>query len=170
MDATHTHMVSVIIVNYNGGKYLNDCLSSVLAQSYGNLEVVLVDSCSSDDSVDYVKKKFPQVKIVTNSKNLGYGGGNNMGFNHALGEYIAVLNPDTVVEKDWLLELVSALQRRPESKIVTSQVLLYDDPDSINGCGNDVHISGLVFSRGLFEERTVILKKSMLQPLQVVHS
>jgi GT2 family glycosyltransferase len=146
-------MVSVIIVNYNGRKYLNDCLSSVLAQSYGNLEVVLVDNCSSDGSVEYVEENFPQVKIVNNSKNLGYGGGNNVGFNHALGEYIAVLNPDTVVEKDWLVELVSALQRRHEAKMVTSKVLLYNDPERINGCGNDIHISGLVFSRGLFERK-----------------
>ena len=144
-------MVSVIIVNYNGREHLKECLSSGLGQSYGNFEVILVDNCSTDGSAEYVQRNFPKVKVVKNSENLGYGGGNNIGFKNARGEYIVVLNPDTVVDKDWLKELVNAIQRRPNVKMVTSKVLLYHDPKRINACGNDIHFTGLVFSRGLGE-------------------
>jgi len=145
-------MVSVVIVNYNGREHLKECLSSVLGQSYTNFEVILVDNCSTDGSADYVQRNFPQVKVVKNSDNLGYGGGNNVAYKNARGKYIAVLNPDTSVDKDWLKELVYALQQRPNAKMVTSKVLLYHDPKIINCCGNDIHFTGLVFSRGLGEK------------------
>lgn len=152
-------MVSVIIVNYNGREHLKECLSSGLGQSYGNFEVILVDNCSTDGSAEYVQRNFPKVKVVKNSDNLGYGGGNNIGFKNARGEYIVVLNPDTVVDKDWLKELVNAIQRRPNVKMVTSKVLLYHDPKRINACGNDIHFTGLVFSRGLGERENHYTKE-----------
>jgi len=152
-------MVSVIIVNYNGREHLKECLSSGLGQSYGNFEVILVDNCSTDGSAEYVQRNFPKVKVVKNSENLGYGGGNNIGFKNARGEYIVVLNPDTVVDKDWLKELVKAIQQRPNVKMVTSKVFLYHDPKRINACGNDIHFTGLVFSRGLGEKENHYTKE-----------
>jgi len=170
-------MVSVIIVNYNSGEHLKECLSSVLGQSYTNFEVIVIDNCSTDGSVKYAQRNFPEVKVVKNSDNLGYGGGNNIGFKNACGDYIAVLNPDTVVDEDWLKELVTAIQRRPDVKMATSKVLLYHDPKRINACGNDMHFTGLVFSRGLGERENRYAKEeyvvapsgcSFLVPIELV--
>jgi GT2 family glycosyltransferase len=152
-------MVSVIIVNYNGREYLKDCLSSVLGQSYKDFEVLLVDNCSTDGSTDYVRKNFPQVKVFKNPDNMGYGGGNNIGFKNARGDCIAVLNPDTIVDREWLKELVNAIQRRLDAKMVTSKVLLHQDSKRINACGNDIHFTGLVFSRGLSERENYYAKE-----------
>lgn len=153
------YTVSVIIVNFNGKEHLKESLSSVLRQSYKNMEVILVDNCSRDGSAEYVQKNFPEVKVIKNSDNLGYGGGNNIGYKNSHGKYVAVLNPDTVVDKNWLKELVYSLQRRPNIKMVTSKVLLYSDLKRINACGNNIHFTGLVFSRGLSERENHYIKE-----------
>ncbi len=101
--------VSVIIVTYNHRKYIGQCLESVIEQK--PYEVVVVDN-GSDGTAEYVIRNFPSVKVIKPEKNLGYAGGNNLGVRHARGEYIVILNPDTVVEKGWLEELVKPLEKR----------------------------------------------------------
>jgi len=156
--------ISVIIVNFNGREHLAECLNSVLNQFYPNYEVILVDNCSSDGSVQYVQKTFPKVRVIENYANLGYGGGNNVGYKNAHGEFIAVLNPDTVVAENWLNELANAFLRKPDAKIVTSKILLYDDQRRINACGNDIHFTGLVFSRRLGEKDGSIEEEYVTAP------
>ena len=102
--------VSIIIVNWNAGKYLNDCLNSLLNQTYKNYEIILVDNASSDDSVDIVENFFPQVHIIRNSTNLGFAAANNIGIKNSTGELIALFNPDAVADKNWLSKLVSIIQ------------------------------------------------------------
>jgi hypothetical protein len=80
---------------------------------------------------------------------LGFGDGNNLGARAARGDYLAFLNPDTVVEPGWLEELIAALERQPDAGLATPKILLMADPARINTCGNDVHISGLTLCRGL---------------------
>ena len=95
-----SNKASVIIVTYNHREYMEDCLSSVLAND--PLEVIVVDNNSADGTAEFIEKSFPQVKLIKSSKNLGYGGGNNLGVKHAKGEYVVILNPDTRVEKYFL--------------------------------------------------------------------
>jgi len=98
--------ISVIIVNFDGREHLAECLNSVLNEFYPNAhtncEVILVVDCSSDGSAQYVQKTFPKVRVIENYANLGYGGGNNVGYKNAYCEFIAVLNPDMVVAENWL--------------------------------------------------------------------
>jgi GT2 family glycosyltransferase len=140
---------SVIIVNTNELHHLRRCLPSILRQCYPEYEVLVVDNASTDGSVDYLAQQFPQVLVIRNTANLGYAGANNVGFKHASGEYVAVLNPDTQVEPDWLKELVIALQADPWAGLATPKILVMDDSARINTCGNEITFTGLTFCRGL---------------------
>ena len=88
--------VSVLVLNWNGCKDTVECLRSVEKIQYSNFEIVLIDNGSSDNSVETVQKEFSNVKIIRNSKNLGYAEGNNVGIKYALtnrSKYILILNP-----------------------------------------------------------------------------
>lgn len=143
---------SVILVNYNGMSHLDACISSVLKQSYTDFEVIFVDNNSSDGSLEYARSKFPDLAFVINDKNLGYAGGINSGLTHATGEYIAPLNIDTEVARNWLASMVAFLDENPQAGAVTPKVLLFDDRAKINALGLNIHITGLGFCRGLGKE------------------
>jgi len=142
-------LASIIIVTYNHKNYIGDCLGSVSLQDYPH-ETIIVDNGSSDGTPDFIEKNFPNVKLVRNTENIGYGAGNNIGVKYAKGEYIVILNPDTVVEKGWLQELVEPLEKN-EKLITTSKILLYDG-SAINTCGTINHFTGITFTRGLNED------------------
>lgn len=97
-------MISIIILNYNGRDFLEECLNSVLLQTFEDFEVIIADNCSTDDSINFIKENFSdnRIRIVESDENLGFAGGNNLGLKHANGEFIVLLNNDTVVDKDWL--------------------------------------------------------------------
>jgi GT2 family glycosyltransferase len=104
--------VSIIILNYNGRQYLNDCLGSVLKQSHSNFEVILFDNNSSDESISYVKNNFAdsRLKLISSEKNLGFAGGNNEALKHCSNDIIVLLNNDIVVENNWLANLAEAVK------------------------------------------------------------
>lgn len=144
-------LVSIIILTYNSENDIVDCVNSVLRQDYQNIEIVIVDNNSTDNTVKVVQDNFGQnmkVRLIVNPQNSGYAGGNNVGFDHASGEMIVILNPDTVVDKLWLVELLDTYYRHEQDAgLVCSNILHYDRPDVVNASGNDIHITGLVFSR-----------------------
>lgn len=147
----HLPIISVIIVNTNELHHLKRCLPAVLGQRYGEYEVLVVDNGSTDGSVEFLKREFPQVRVIQNAANLGYAGANNVGFAHGSGQYLVVLNPDTTVEPDWLRELVIALENDPGAGLATPKILLMDDPQRVNACGNDITFTGLTACRGAGE-------------------
>jgi len=103
--------VSIIVLNYNGKKWLKDCFESLRNLEYpkDKYEVIMGDNKSTDDSVEYVRKNFPWVKILELDKNYGFCKANNLCAKEAKGEYLVFLNNDTVVEKEWLNELVKGV-------------------------------------------------------------
>jgi GT2 family glycosyltransferase len=143
--------VSIIIVTYNSQDDIVDCVNSVLNQDYQNIEVIIVDNNSKDGTVNIIKQEFgdnAKIRLIVSPENTGYSGGNNLGFHNASGEMIVILNPDSVVDKLWLTELLkSYYEHEADAGIVCSNVLLFDRPEVINACGNDIHLTGLVFSR-----------------------
>jgi GT2 family glycosyltransferase len=142
-------LASVIVVNTNELHHLRDCLPTLMRQTHPYYEVLLVDNGSTDGSLEYVTQTFPGVRIVANGANLGYAGANNVGFAQALGEYIAVLNPDTLLDENWLLELTKPFLADPTVGLTTPKILLASEPTRLNACGNDVTLTGLTFCRGL---------------------
>jgi GT2 family glycosyltransferase len=140
---------SIIVVNMNGRTDLARCLPAALAQTYPSYEVVVVDNDSTDGSAEYVAEHFPAVRLIRSGANLGFTGGNNLGFRHTTGEYVALLNPDTEADPGWLAALVDALQRDERAGLATSKILLMDQPWLINTCGNIISVAGLTFCRGV---------------------
>ena len=108
--------LSVIIVNYNVEYFLEQCLYSVRkAMQHIDGEVFVVDNNSTDGSNRMVKKKFPEVKLVENKDNLGFSKANNQGINLSKGEYVLLLNPDTVVEDDTFSSIVQFMDDNPDA-------------------------------------------------------
>lgn len=120
-------LVSIIIVNWNAGKYLEKCVSSLLNQNYENFEIILVDNASTDNSVELVEKKFPQIRIIKNKTNLGFAEGNNIGIQNSKGDLIALLNPDVIVDNDWLWKLVEKIQSSDKIGGVTGKMYYLGD-------------------------------------------
>jgi len=142
--------VSIIIVNWNGKKYLSDCLTSVLNQTYPNYEIILVDNGSNDGSIEFVREKYPEVKITKLDKNYGFAKGNNIGMKEALKDkdvkYIALLNNDTKVDKNWLSELVKVVASDEKIGICTSKILRMDKL-TIDSTGHVLRL-GMLADRG----------------------
>lgn len=144
--------VSVIVLNYNGRRFLRDCFSSLELTNYPKekYEVVLVDNGSTDDSIVFTKRNFPWVSIVALQRNFGFGGGNNRGVKSVKGQYIAFLNNDTQVTENWLLELVQASISH-SIPICASKTLLMGKHNLIDFGGGKLTITGRGYSVGFLE-------------------
>jgi GT2 family glycosyltransferase len=117
--------VSIIILNYNGKIFLKDCLQSVLAQSLKDFEIIFVDNGSTDGSLDFVKQSFDdsRLKCFSPGENIGFAGGNNYGLKYSTGEYIVLLNNDTVVDVNWLQSLYDTINKDENTGAVQSLVI-----------------------------------------------
>jgi len=118
--------VSVMILNYKQKELTVNCVKSVIAQGYKNLEIIVIDNGSNDGSFELFKKTFgnnSRIKLVALKENTGYTGGNNEGYKHATGEYVVILNNDTIVAKNWLSELIAALESGEKVAMATSIVI-----------------------------------------------
>jgi GT2 family glycosyltransferase len=134
--------VCVLTLNWNGKKWLGDCLSSVLTMDYGNFEVVMVDNGSTDGSVQFVHDNFPGVLVVQTGSNLGYARGFNAGLEFAAqkgAEYFLIINNDTVIDRGALSALVETAQNYPRAGFVTGKVYFYDKPDILQTVGKKEH-------------------------------
>lgn len=135
--------VSIIIPNYNGKRFLKDCISSIQGVRYPRkkYEIILVDNGSSDSSIDYVRANFPSVKILALHKNYGFAGGNNHGAKIATGELLVFLSNDTVVDRNWLYNLVKVMAHE-EIGICGSKILFMKAKDIAQYNGGSLHLLG----------------------------
>lgn len=120
--------ISVIVLNTNNRRYLEDCFASLSQQDYpaGRFELVLADNASTDGSVEFVRERFPQVRIIAFDRNHGFSIANNLAAAQVEGEFVAFLNEDTRVEPHWLSGLVEALGDEPEVICAGSKMLSWD--------------------------------------------
>jgi GT2 family glycosyltransferase len=139
--------VSVVILNWNGLRYLDDCLPSLEAQTYPDFEVMLVDNGSTDGSVEWVAGHFPQVRVICNETNVGFAAGNNQAIRASQTEYVVTLNNDTRVEPGWLAALVAAAEADPTVGTCASKMLFADRPWLINSTGIDLDPVGIAWDR-----------------------
>jgi len=146
--------VSVIIVSYNSREDLGECIASLVDQDYSDFEVIVVDNDSADETVSFVENNYPSIKVIRNKENYGPAKGYNTGITASSGKYIVLLNPDTVVEKAWLHELVRVMEEDESIAACQSRVLLYNKPDTINTEGNDVNYLGFTWCRNYGKKNT----------------
>ncbi|HOT02548.1 MAG TPA: glycosyltransferase family 2 protein [Methanolinea sp.] len=141
--------VSVIIVNYNGERFLKTCLDSLRAQSFTDFEVYLVDNHSSDRSIEIVEKLYPEVALIRESTNLGFAHGTNEGIRASRGQFILTLNNDTRLDPGFLEKIVLAMKREEKAGICASKMLYPDG--RINSVGICISRSGAAWDRGIHE-------------------
>jgi GT2 family glycosyltransferase len=143
--------VAVIVLATEAMEHLPVCLSSMSDQSWPHYTLYLVDNASDDGTAEYVASTFPQVEILRAPQRLGYRSGNRFAMQRVTGDYVCVTNEDVEVKRDWLLQMVRALQEDPTVGIVTPQILHYQQRDKINAAGNTIHFTGMYGGRGNYE-------------------
>jgi GT2 family glycosyltransferase len=126
--------ISIITVNFNHEDVTCDMLESLKQVSWANLEVFVVDNGSSR-SCDIIKERFPEVVLIKSPVNLGFAGGNNMAIRQAKGDYILLLNNDTIVPPDFIGPLLDSFSRHPAAGIVSPKIIFYYSEDLIQYAG-----------------------------------
>ena len=149
--------VSVIIVNWNGGDLLLDCLAHLQAQSLAADKILLMDNGSTDGSA-HKAALIPGISVHFLNENLGFAKANNLAIQKCDTEWVALLNPDALADKDWLYNLMQATQENQDIAVFGSQQRLLNTPDRLDGTGDNYHISGLIWRSGhenLFYEHNI---------------
>jgi hypothetical protein len=147
-------IISVVILNFNGKKFLSKCLDSLLKSDYPNFEVIVVDNASTDGSVELMQRNFSQyrnLRVICNNRNLGFAEGNNLGARVAQGEYVVFLNVDTEVDRKWLKELIMVMQSDETIGVAQSKLILFDRK-TIDSAGDFINFYGKGWMRGYGEE------------------
>ena len=139
-------LVSIVILNYNAGDLLLNCVESVFKTKYDNFEVIVVDNASKDNSHKKCKEIFSKIHLIENKENLGYCEGNNVAIRQAGGDFIVILNPDTTVEPTWLQELLTAYNKHGEG-LYQPKILSMHEKNMIQSTGNMLHLFGFGFAR-----------------------
>jgi len=124
-------LVFIVVLNWNSAELITECIKSLLQLAYSSYEIVVVDDCSTDGSDEEVRTRFPDIKHLRTSENIGFAGANNLGISYSLvngAEYIWLLNNDTVVDKYALIHLVNLSLSDSAIGMVGSKIFYYDEP------------------------------------------
>lgn len=143
--------VTILIPNYNGKKWLEQCLPTVKKLTYPNKEILVVNNGSADGSADFLKKNYPHVRIVELKRNRGYAGANNIGVKHARGKYILFLNNDTQVTPKFLEPLVKKIESDKTIGAVQPQIRSMTNKDLIDSIGSFFTFTGFLYHYGYFQ-------------------
>jgi GT2 family glycosyltransferase len=137
--------ISIGIVNWNTRELLDKCLESIYLQTQSDLfEIVVIDNASKDDSCDMVKTKYPQVKLIINQENLGFAKATNQGFDVSTGDYVLMLNSDTVILDRAIEKTLDFADKNPDSAVVGCK-LIYPDGRFQNSCFRFPGFLGIFF-------------------------
>jgi GT2 family glycosyltransferase len=144
-------VLSIIIPNWNGGRFLPTCLDALQRQTYPHLETIIVDNASTDGSQELIRTRYPWVRLVELSENRGFTGACNAGLATAHGAYVALLNNDTEVDEGWAAAVVDAFTRHPDAGSIASKMLLFDKRDHIHTAGDYFTTDGRAGNRGVWQ-------------------
>lgn len=146
-------LVSIIVTNWNGEKYIGKCLNSLLSQSYPNCEIIVVDNGSSDGSLKILRGYGSRIRLIANKENLGFAAGNNVGIRTAQGEALVIYNNDAIANREWLSTLVRGLKEPPEADIVSGIIYYHQSDDVIwSDVGRIDLITGLCWHAGQYRK------------------
>lgn len=137
--------VSVLIVAYQSGEWLQRCVDALALQTVRDWEAVIADNASTDGSVETLRLPDGRFRVVSMGANLGFAAANNRAAELARGEFLACLNPDAQPAVDWLEQLLAAADRWPEAAAFGSTQLRYADQGVLDGVGDVWHASGLAW-------------------------
>ena len=138
--------VSIVILTYNGARFMRDLLPSLLDQTYPahQREIIVIDNDSKDDTVSYIQRNFPEIKCIALPENIGFAAGNNVGYQHAKNDYIIFLNQDTICHRDWLAGLVTPLLEDQEIGACASNIIPVD-PQKAAGVDRETRVDTLFY-------------------------
>jgi GT2 family glycosyltransferase len=141
--------VTVVIVNWNGAKFIGQCLDALTRQSVLPQEVIVVDNASTDESLSIINR-YPNVKLIALTHNSGFAHANNLAISQANKQstWIALINPDAFADPTWLEELMNAALENPDFSVIGSQLVMDLDPNKLDGVGDVYHVSGRVWRSG----------------------
>lgn len=144
-------IVKIVILNWNGEKHLRKFLPSVVAAAPENVEVVVADNGSTDDSVALLTSVFPQVTVLRLDRNYGFAGGYNRALSQIAADYFVLLNSDIETPAGWLEPVLSTLEREPDVAVAAPKLISYDDPtrfEYAGAAGGYIDFLGYPFCRG----------------------
>lgn len=145
-------IVSIVILNWNGKKWLEKCLLSVKKITYKSLEVIVVNNGSTDDSAQFLKKNYPNFRVIEIKKNAGFSGGNNIGVKSAKGKYVLLLNNDTEVSPTFLESLVARMEEDKTIGAVQPELRSMVHKELIDSIGSFFTFTGFLYHYGYFQE------------------
>ncbi len=128
-------LVSIITINYNESAVTLDLLASLRKLNYDNVEIIVVDNASPNDSPDIIKEKFPEVHLIKSKENLGFAGGNNLGVKASRGDYLLFINNDTIVPENFINPLVNTLIKDTSIGMISPKIKFHWDPSLIQYAG-----------------------------------
>ena len=137
--------LTVIIVTYNSGAYLYECINALNQQTFKDFEVIIFDNGTEDGSVDSISSKNLSINIIKSTLNKGFAFGNNAAVKDANGDWLILLNADAIPQSDWLQEICKAICRYPEIVIFGSTQINYHNPEVLDGAGDHYHPFGLAW-------------------------
>lgn len=147
----HLPSVSVVILNWNGKKFLEKFLPSVMSSQYDNLSVIIADNASTDDSISFLKEKFPSAKIIINNKNEGFAKGYNTALQKVSADYYVLLNSDVEVTKDWINPIISSMENDKNIAACQPKILSFNEKNKFEYAGASggwIDKLGYPFARG----------------------
>jgi len=152
-------LISIIIPNWNGAKFLADCIDSIYSQTCNQYEIIVVDNGSSDSSIE-VLKSYPELKTILLDKNYGFAKACNLGILNAQGEYIALINNDVILNDDWIEQVIIGFQRNKDFDFMATKILCMDKSSVIDSAGFEISSPGAVyFYHGKKAEDPIVMKK-----------
>jgi GT2 family glycosyltransferase len=134
------NLIAIVILNWNSGEMTGECVRSLLKMSAGSYDIIIVDNGSTDGSPEYLKKQFPQIRVLPQDHNLGFAAGCNVGMKLAMergAKYVLPLNNDTVVDGDFLKELERVAEEHEKAAMVTPKIYFWDLPDRLWWAGGE---------------------------------
>ncbi len=141
--------VAVVVVNWNSGDLLGQCLSSLSRQNPPPDKIIVVDNASTDGSAAGIEARYRNTKIIQLDTNTGFAAGNNIGVDAAKDcDWIALVNPDAFAEPDWLERIISAAKENREYAFFGSRVLAANQSNRLDGTADVYHVSGVHWRRG----------------------
>lgn len=144
-------LVSVVVLNWNGRGFIEGCIESVLSQDYEHVELIVVDNSSEDGSPAFIKERYRTVRLIENKRNLGFGGGNNIGIRHSRGSYVVIMNNDVELDRYCISEMKTAIEKDKRFGACASRIYLKGERDVLDAAGIVVCPDGLSIGRGRLE-------------------